>query len=308
MVDLSDYTELEGTGFEGYQTSSPEDDFFHSVYIAGISRKNHTGLTEEAGKLQVRGVTYNLDKVCMIITHVKQVLYKAAKGPDGKERPACFSFKKGMPPWFGWNNRECGTNSAERAANDFCRDCRAQIIVTGVFCEESGKPILGEDGKPTFVFLRGKGMKYKNVADFLSEVARKEFDPIIKPVTDDSKRFEQANVNNKRSVTNITVGEANSQYGIKKVFELSEGTTLPDKVVVDILNITKKTVGKFNEKFDWSKRGASKTASGYGEQQADPDGHQLPTSEAKPQEQVTETPKDSEKPQAEAFDFDGLEF
>lgn len=302
---MNDYSSLDETGYDVQQPLSPEEEFFHSVYIAGQTRTNHINIEEQAGKLQIRGVAYNLDKICMIVTHVKPVLLKSTRGPAGRETVECFSFRKGEPPWFGWNKRQCGSNSAERAANDFCQSCRAQLVVTGIYCDEGGKPILsGEDNKPAFVFLRGKGMKYKNVADYLAELAKKELTPIITPVTEETKKWEQRNVNNKRFVTIVSIGEASSNYGPKKVFTLTEGMQLTDKVTVDILNIAKKTVEQFTKKFDWSKEPA--TVSGYGESQGekavDP-AHTLPDSA--PQEQP-KTENTENKPQ-EAFDFDNLE-
>jgi len=308
MVDMRDYTELDETGFDTYQPVAPEEEFFHSIYIAGQTRDNHAGISEKAEKFQIRGVEYNLDKVCMIITHVKPILSKSEKsGPAGKETVTCFSFRKGEPPWQGWKGRQCGTNSAERAASDFCQICRAQIIVTGVYCDENGKPILGEDKKPTFVFLRGKGMKYKNVADYLMELGKKELDPLIKPVTPESKKWEQRNVNNKRFVTEITVGEANSKYGVKKVFDLKEGIQLPDKIVVDILNVAKKTVEKFNEKFDWSKKGETQGYAPTQEAKTVDPAHVLPDATSK-DDLPAKAPVEEKLNDEEPFDFNELEF
>jgi len=308
MVDINDYADLDGLGYEGHTQTSPENEFFHAVYITGNSRKNEIGITEESGKLQIRGVDYNKDKVCMIITHVKQILSKETKDPTGNMRTTCFSFKKGAPPWHGWNGRTCGTTAAERASSDFCKPCKAQILVAGLYCNESGKPILGEDGKPTFLFLRGKGMKYKNIGDYLSDLSNKDLTPILKPVTEQTKRFEKANVNNKRFVTEVTIGEADSRYGIKKVFDLKTGIELPENVVVDMLNITKKTVDKFTDKFEW-KDSSSRYTPTAAPQDEDPYGHKIPDST--PENNTSEpkkTNEESSQSQTEdAFDFDSLE-
>ena len=138
---FEDYQDLAGVGFQGGggEPVAPEDEFFHSVYIAGKTRKNHINVEEKSGKLQVRGVQYNLDEVNMIITHTKDVLAKI-KNEQGRDNIKCFSYKEGSAPWFGTSQladgskRPCPLTSAERAANDFCNECRAQILVAGIYC------------------------------------------------------------------------------------------------------------------------------------------------------------------------------
>ena len=44
MTDYKDYSGLEGTGYESRQPTAPEDEFFHSIYISGKTRKNHLGI------------------------------------------------------------------------------------------------------------------------------------------------------------------------------------------------------------------------------------------------------------------------
>ncbi|MCK5607706.1 hypothetical protein KAR91_37825, partial [Candidatus Pacearchaeota archaeon] len=97
-MGVEEYAELYATGHESKEPTKPEDEFFHSCYIAGNSRKNHLDITEEAGKLQVRGVDYNKEKVCMVITHTKQILAKITRNQQGKETTDCFSYQEGGPP------------------------------------------------------------------------------------------------------------------------------------------------------------------------------------------------------------------
>ena len=268
-MDIDDYADLAGTGFDGggKEPVKPEEEFFHSVYISGKPRPNHLQIIEQAGKLQVRGVKYNLDEVNMIVTNVKKVLTKEETLPNNKTKTACFSYKSGNPPYKGTSGIQCGANSAERASNKFCSTCKEQIIVSGMISDENGKPEV-VDGKPVFMFLRAKGMKYSNVGNYLSELAKMDLSPIITPVTDASKLFEKNVINNKRFVTKIKVGDASSQYGLVKVFTMEKGTQLSDGDVKKVLEITKKTVDKFNEKFDYSKRSST---TGYGEQAAPAD-------------------------------------
>ena len=311
-TDYNDYSDLEQTGFEDKRPVDPKDEFFHSVYISGVTRQNQEGITEHTGKLQIRGVEYNKDEVHFILIHTKQILAKIEREPTGTERTKCFSYQDGPPPWFGsYQNHKCGTNSAERAADQWCKECRAQLIVAGVYCSPEGKPILNEEGKPTFVFIRGRGMKYQPVADYLSELAGMELEPIFTPVTEESRRFEKSVVNNKRFVTGITIGDVQSNYGPKKVFILKAGTTVPNETVLEILKIAKKTVDKFKDKFDWSKNATAN----YADNQPSTEGlEQIPDSPKQDQgtEQASpEKPEEKESPKppsGKQYSFEDLDF
>jgi len=306
--DVNEFDDLLETGYETKEPVAPEEEFFHSVYIAGQTRKNHIGVMEQAGKLQVRGVEYNLDKVHMVITHVKSVLSKISRGPTGKETVECFSFQSGDPPWYGSaDGRKCGTNSAERAASDFCNPCRSQLIVTGLYCDQNGRPILGQDKKPVFVFIRGKGMKYSPVAEYVNALQNEDFEPVISPVTEKSRKLEKVHVNNKRFVTVIGIGSKDSKWGSKLVFELSRGTKLPPNIVLEVLKVQKKTLEKFNEKFDWSK---AKQVSGYGEaaKSVDPKVATFDAPQTTPPQEKPKEPEKVTEPSTPAFSFDDIDF
>lgn len=256
-IDFSEYSELvnEG-GFDVKAPVNPEDEFFHAIYISGQQRKNHIGETEMPGKLQIRGLRSNLDEINMIIVHVKTVLVKTSRTQDNKEHMDCFSYQNGNPPWKGTSGNTCGKNATERAANPFCSTCRSQLIVTGLYLDEkTNKPFL-VDGKPSYVFIRAKGVKYGNVANYLSELAKRDdLEPIVTPVSEESKKFEKSQVNNKRFVTKITVSKQSTNFGMKDVFSMSAIASLPVETVKMILNRSKETLDKFKEKFDWSKTG-----------------------------------------------------
>ena len=314
MPNYEDYADLSSTGHESREPVKPEDEFFHSVYISGQTRKNHIGTEELAGKFQIRGVEYNLDEVNMIITHTKDVLARESQS-GGRTNVECFSFKPGPPPWYGTTRlqsgdpRQCPQTSAERAVNDYCNPCRAQIVVAGVYCRPDGSPVLSEENKPIFIFIRGKGMKYSNVSNYLGDLYKMDLAPIFEPVTDQSQQFEKAVVNNKRFVTNITKGQAQSNYGMKDVFNLKTGAELPKEVVLKILDASKKTLEKFNDKFDWSKRAAVST--GYGQDEKDEkvltlDGDTTPVETSS--ESSTEEPKQSEEKPKQVFSFDDVNF
>lgn len=314
-MSFEDFADLADTGFQGGsggEKVTPEEEFFHSVYVAGKTRKNHINETEEAGKLQIRGVQYNLDEVNMIITHTKEVLCNI-KREQGKENIQCFSFKDGAPPWYGTSklqdgsSRPCPNTSAERALVDFCNPCRAQIIVAGIYCKPDGSPILTEEKKPIFIFLRGKGMKYANVSNYLSDCFQEEYPPLFEPATEQSKDFEKRVVNNKRTVTKITKDQEQSGYGsMVNVFVLNKGTQLPNDSVMSILKLSKQSVEKFNEKFDWSK---GKQAVGYGAQQKAPEG--VMTIEDEKKDEPVPSDNENEAPAGDAgktFSFDDINF
>ena len=253
-IDFSEYSELvdESSIFSSKATTKPEDEFFHAVYISGQVRKNHLGVSETPGKLQIRGLRSNLDEVNLVITHVKNVLVKSSK-ENNREKLECFSYQLGPYPWKSTSGNICGKNSTERAAVPFCSSCRAQLIIAGIYIDETtGKPFL-VDGKGVYVFIRARGIKYGNLASYLSDLAKKEdLDPIVTPVTEESKKFEREQVNHKRFVTKITIGQQSSSYGMKDVFEFQSGAKLSVDAVKNILNKSKATLDKFKEKFDWS--------------------------------------------------------
>jgi hypothetical protein len=317
-MGFEEYTDLVDTGFQGGSGAEqvpPEEEFFHSVYVSGSDRKNHINITENAGKLQIRGVQYNLDEVHLVITHTKEILCNV-KNEKGKESIVCFSFKEGAPPWFGTttlpdgSKRQCPQTSAERAINDFCSPCRAQILVAGIYCKPDGSPILTEDKKPIFVFMRGKGMRYSNISTYLSERFNEDLPPIFEPVTEQSKEFEKRVVNNKRFVIKVTRGQEQSSYGsMVNVFVLEKGSELPKESVFTILKLSKQTVGKFNEKFDWSK---GKQAVGYGSNQA-PEGvmrieDEQKSGESKSKDEGSSEQSSSGGEQGKVFSFDDINF
>ncbi len=311
--NMEEYTGLADTGFINKEQVAPEDEFFHSIYISGQTRKNHINIEEITKKIQVRGVEYNLDQVCMIITNVKDILVNASRDQQNREKIDCFCYKSGPAPWKGTSERICGLNSTERASNPACSNCRSQIIVSGIYCDINGKPLVNENNKPVFVFLRAKGMKYSNVSDYLGKMFKKDLSPIFTPVTDESKKFEKAVVNNKRFVTIITQGEANSKYGTQNVFELDSGVQLQDNVVKDILKISKKTIKQFNEKFDWSKNKiVNSAATGYGDQTQPNEGVLSMEQETKNKEnKETENTQESQSKQnnnSGFMSFDDIEF
>ena len=255
-IDFSEYSDLVGEGgFDVKAPVAPEDEFFHAIYIAGQQRQTATGTTEVPGKLQIRGLKNNLDEVNMVITHIKQVLVKSISSKDGRgEKLECFSYQNGMPPWKSTSGNLCGKNASERATNPFCTSCRSQIIIAGIYIDEkTGKPFL-VDKKPVYVFIRAKGVKYGNVANYLSDLAKRDdLEPLVTPVTPESKAFEKAQVNHKRFVTKVTVGKQSTNYGMKDVFEFTSGVKLNVDAVKNILNKAKETMEQFKEKFDWSR-------------------------------------------------------
>ncbi len=315
--NFEEYQDLSGTGYQGGSTGdkvAPEDEFFHSVYISGKSRDNHLGIKEQSGKLQVRGVEYNVEEVNLVITHTKDILAKVKSQKGKGEVTECFSYKDGAAPWHGTTKmqdgsaRVCPMTSAERAANDFCNPCRAQILIAGIYCKPDGSPILTEDKKPVFVFIRGRGMRYSNVSDYLNDLYNEEeLTPIFEPVTDQSKQFEKSVVNNKRFVTRITRGEEESSYGnMVNIFELERGPEIPNTAVVKILKLSKETVSQFNEKFDWSQRKQG-DVSGYGgdAQPTSPPEGIMSTEDEQPTEAA---PSEDQQPEAKTFSFDDIKF
>jgi len=318
MSNFEDYQDLSGTGYTGGKAEqiAPEDEFFHSVYVSGKNRKNHINITEQISKLQVRGVEYNLDEVHMVITHVKDLLAKITSS-GGRDTIECFSYKEGAAPWFGTaalpdgSKRACPLTSAERAANTFCNACRTQIVVGGIYCNANGSPVLTEAKKPVFVFIRGKGLRYSNVSEYLNDRFNEDMSPIFEPVTEQSKTFEKQIVNNKRNVTKISQTVVQSSFGNDVyIFVLEKGIEIPKEAVLKILKLSKDTLGKFNDKFDWSKgkasTGYSKPAEGVLEIGESVDKQPEPAQAAAADIPVEEAP--AKQPDGKTFSFDDIEF
>jgi hypothetical protein len=200
--------------------------------------------------------------------------------------------------------------SAERAANEFCNGCKAQILVAGIYCDSNGSPVLTEDKKPIFIFIRGKGMKYSNISEYLNDRFNEELPPLFTPVTEQSKQFEKSVVNNKRFVVKLTKGSASTRHGNDvNVFILEKGSEIPNEAVIKILKLSKDTLDKFNEKFDWSK-GKQGTTTGYGSQ-TPPEGimeigDPVDTTPDASSEQTQE--ETSQQPDEKKFSFDDIEF
>jgi len=339
-LNMNDYKdEFSGTGVDNKEPVKPEDEFFHAVYIGHSSRKNHLGIIEEAGKFHIRGVQYNMDSVNMIVTLTKKILSKSVE-VNKKDKIECFSFQDGPLPHKGSSGNVCGMNANERALNPYCEPCRAQLIVVGILCDESGNPFKTEEGKPVFGFIRGKGMRYVGVSDHLNTLTKLELNPIVQPVTEESKEWEKKHINQCRVVTKITRDIATSSFNSTvNIFKFEVGTQIPDDAVEKIMQITKSIVEKFKEKFDWSKTRAAQTAAaansyaGAGPTQAQqfgvPDqapktqesqlnkpaddipfgGNSVP--EAQPQNQSVEQSPPAEKqapPAQTGFGFDDLNF
>jgi len=104
-------------------------------------------------------------------------------------------------------------------------------------------------------------MKYTGVSQYLADCYKMEItNPLFTPPTKESLDFEKATVNNKRHVTNIGMGKADSAFGKKDVFTFKQGTPLDNQSIFNILGIAKKSLVHFNDKFDWSR---TDTTSGY---------------------------------------------
>ena len=312
-IDFSEYSDLaeEGGGYDVKTPVAPVDEFFHAVYISGQQRQNSMGQTEMPGKLQIRGVKANLDAIDMVIVNVKQILAKIINAPNQRggssERIECFSYQVGNPPWKSTTSNLCGKNSAERASNPFCVDCRSQIIVAGIYLDpETGKPFM-VNGKPTYIFIRGKGTKYANVANYLADLAKRDdLEPIVTPVTNESKEFERRQVNHKRFVTRITAGKVSSKHGMKDVFEFATGAKLSVDAVKNILNKQKETSEPFKEKFDWS-RGKGSGSSDYSSTQPKVEDNQkfdFKNNESNPENVTTKT----EESKKNNFSFEDVIF
>src|SRR4030042_2502471 len=303
--DFNEFSDLAETSYEAKTPVDPEDEFFHSVYVAGQTRKNHKDIVEQAGKLQIRGVDYNFEEVNFVITNTKNVLTKT-KRVNNQDSVECFSFQSGPWPWKGTSGKQCGRTSLDRSNDPYCNSCRSNIIVAGVYTNDKGSLINSEKtGKPQFIFIRGAGVKYANVSKYLEELYRLDL-PAIFPESPGSKEFEKKVVNHKRFVTKIKVGKRDSNFGVKDVFELSRGVELPKANVMELLKVSKKLLTKFSEKFDWSLKRQAGQGSGYSQPVSEThDSQKFETKEVP----LSEGKKELETPQPDQkWSFEDTEF
>jgi hypothetical protein len=236
---------------------APEEEFWKSVYISGASRTNHKGIVEVPGKLQIRGFDYNLSEVYMAILFIKQILVKEVPDPNNpnQTRIECFSYRKGNPPYFGTSGLQCGKNSQARAAVEYCRPCRSNLIVAGLLTKPDGDVILDESGKPVFIFIRAKGIKYGPVNEYLSEIYQAE--PLLHLVSSHDDALERSSVNTRRFLTRIRVGKVPTRFGDKDCFHLEKVKELDKEQIQDLLKMATSLVSKFDQKFDWSQNMSS---------------------------------------------------
>jgi len=255
-------TGMGATGVEGGESTPPEQELFHAAYIGYQARENHINIIEEAGKIHIRGVQYNLDELNMIIILSKKIQVKTSRH-NNQDRIDCFSFQSGELPYKGTSGNVCGLNKNERAMNPFCEPCKSQIIVCGIYCDATGNPIKDDDQKPIFIFIRGKGMKYMNVSNHLRDLYKLEVPSILADgASDAEKEYEKQHFNQSRVVTKLTRGIEKTQYGgTANVFKCEIGPQLPDKAAETVIGIGQKMIDKFIEKFDWSKSRAGQQAS-----------------------------------------------
>jgi hypothetical protein len=156
-------------------------------------------------------------------------------------------------------------------------------------------------------------MRYSNVSEYLNDLYKEDLSPIFEPVTDQSAEFEKTVVNNKRFVTKLSKGSETSSYGNDvNIFVLERGAELPKDFVLSILQLSKKTVEQFNDKFNWAK---GKQTTGYGGQAAAvPDGVLSTEGDSGTTEQTNTEPEKTEDKAVEAgaggktFSFDDINF
>jgi len=252
-------------GLEDYSGGMFVDtSIFKSVYITGTSRRiEGTNEVEQIGKLQVHDTNIrNQDEICMIPMFAKRKLVKVRM--DGmKEIVECFSYMKGEPPYKGTSGRTCPNTSAQRDATVDCKGCRQRIILAGLLVTPEGKPIKDKDGEPIFVFLRGKGIKFMEIADYISECAKLPESKLpsireevlkVKPnlIIKTKPEYEKPMLNFRRFICHVGVQQVETNFGTRYIYKLTRGKPLPTKVVIDLLLKTEELSEIFDAKFDLS--------------------------------------------------------
>jgi len=217
-----------------------------------------------------------------------------------------------MAPWYGSQDmpdgtpRVCPVTSKDRKSVEYCQKCKAQIIMAGILCQPTGTPLLDDEKKPIFVFVRGKGTKYGNVSDYLSELYQLDLDPVFEEEGDAIREFEKRVVNQKRFVTKITKTTADSNFGVKMVFAFERMAEINKEFAKELLDVSKNTMEQFRKKFDWSKK---KKSSGASEKETNEAGVVSMGGNDNTQTETTSDKKPDEKPaDAGKFSFKDIKF
>lgn len=304
MSNYEEFADLNGTGINipKKETIAPEDEFLHSIYICGMDRKNHKDITELNGKLQIRGVDYNLDDVNMIILLVRKIRVNKKKDSDGKTNIITCGSKLNTNPWTGTSGRKC-PSAKERLLIEECKDCKHQIVVIGMLCDNSsGRPRFDSNNKPIFCFFVGRGIKWADVNQYLVDEDSKEITPIFTPVSEKSLKFEKENIGkSKRVVTNVGVAYKRSPRNnqLFQTFKLTEGIELSSKQVLSLLEVSKKILPQVDEKLD-------RIVGIKNDNVQNDDDNEIPKSENV--NDYASTPMTETTVQEEAFDFDDIPF
>jgi hypothetical protein len=87
-----------------------------------------------------------------------------------------------------------------------------------------------------------------------------DLDPVFNEEGDAVREFEKRVVNQKRFVTKVKKGTAETNFGTKMVFEFEKGAEVNKDFAIELLELSKTTMPQFREKFDWSKKKKSTAA------------------------------------------------
>jgi len=246
-IDVNEFLDLQNaSSVPGNQ----KDSIFKSIYIGGVQRQEN-GVTLLPGHLHVKDFPplYNQNELYMVILYTKRILVKEKQSPQGRTL-LCTSYMQGPPPWQGTAHGPCGRTAAERSADPFCATCKNHLIVAGVLTNKIGSPIKDDEGNLVFGFMRGRGVKYVPISDYVRSLS--EMDPPY-VIFKDKEDFERSVVNKMKVVTNISPGTIDSKYGPKSIFKLSVGNTVPQEAALRYLRLAKEHLEDFDNKFDWSR-------------------------------------------------------
>lgn len=283
MADYKKYAQMgdvnpNATVYEPKDEVAWEDEFFHSIYIGGKTRVEEKIGNKKlfGGMLHIRGVSYNMDEVYIKPFYKRQILNNEVK--NGKyDSTKCFSYAERDEEGnqLSTSGFFCPQTSLERKEIHWCSTCRTSIIIAGFLCDEIGKYILTEDGKPIHVFVKGTGSK---VGDLMQYVfVSKDYDiPFLFPdvATDESNQQESSYFNIFRKIIKITVDEVpvyksdNTPIDAKNryAYKLEGGEDLSRDMIFKLLDYSQKIDDDLKAKFDYTEN-TLKNASKYFKQQ-----------------------------------------
>jgi len=221
---------------------------FYNVFISGVKRgpqragclhclnpgKDLTSKEDPSTKF----LLFNKDEVYFILMFVKKIRCK-------REKVAGKDYER--MTYFCWDPSQ---------DEKYPEGSKIEYIFAGalVDIDDNGKiksiPDPDEPDRNVFVYMRNNGTKCGKAFEFIDTIREKTSE--LEPLSDGDDEFESTVITPRRFITKITVDTVeNATYNsVINVYNYELFKQLPDEMVIDIVERSKKWLPKFKEQFD----------------------------------------------------------